>query len=236
MSIKKLERIRNIIVTIVLIALIVACAVIITMWRQHAQYKKQLEAMQHLIDTQEPQVIIQEKETIVEKEAVITGATIQAGIREIGKLVTAEYYFTHVESHASNLQIVGIDLPLTQSSFIYSYDGSVLAGIDFSKITVNKDDESRVIMVTLPKPETISAAVDPDSFKLYDEKNNIFNPIKVTDVANSFADLIHSEEQKAIDGGLYGRAKDNAILMIENFLLATYPIHDYQIVVQGKLF
>ena len=229
-----MKKIKDALVAALLIIILLAAALIGSSIYYKAQYNKQLDALTELLNSQEPQVIVEEKEKIVEKEAVISGATMQASINDIGKLVTAEYYFTHVESHKSNLTFVGIDLPLTSSSFIYSYDGSVLAGIDFGNIRIDKNDENRIITVTLPKPEIISSAVDPDSFKLYDEKNNIFNPIKVQDVANSFADLIKNEETKAVDGGLYNRAKDNAVLMIENFLRATYPIRDYTIYVQGK--
>ncbi len=230
-----MKKLKNTIVVLLVMLLIMAAGLLGMGIHYRNLYQSQIDALTDLANAaSEPKVIVQEKEKIVEKEAVITGATMQSGINDIGKLVTAEYYFTHVENHKSNLQVIGLDLPLTSSSFIFSYDGSVLAGIDFGNIKIDKDDETRIITVSLPKPEIISSAVDPDSFQLYDERNNIFNPIKVTDVANSFADLIHDEESKAIDKGLYLRAKDNAILLIENFLRATYPIRDYQIVVHGK--
>lgn len=71
--------------------------------------------------------------------------------------------------------------------------------------------------------------MDQDSFQLYDEKNNIFNPISVTDVADSFANLKNTEEQKAIEKGLLDKAKENAILLVENFMRGSYDVGGYEI-------
>lgn len=175
-------------------------------------------------------------EKIVEKEVVISGDTIRASMANIGKLCTAEYGYTHVERVDSSREIKGYKIPFTTASFIYSYDGTILAGIDFGEIRVDKDDAKKTIKVTLPKAEIISSDVDQDSFQLYDEKNNIFNPIRVTDVADSFADLKNTEEQKAIEKGLLDKAKENAVVLVENFMRGSYDVGDYEIEVlfQGE--
>lgn len=168
-------------------------------------------------------------ETIIEKDIQISGETIRDSMANIGKLCTAEYSFTHVEHVDSSREIKGFKVPFTTSSFIYSYDGIVMAGIDFTKIQINKNDIEKIITVTLPDVEIISSDVDQNSFQLYDEKNNIFNPISVTDVADSFTDLKNSEEKKAIEKGLFDRARASAILLVENFMHGSYDVEDYEI-------
>ena len=182
------------------------------------------------IKTVEVEVIREvEVEKVVEKKAEISGETIRAGIANIGKLCTAEYSYTHVERVDSSKEIKGFQIPFTTSTFIYSYDGTIMAGIDFTQIQINKDDTSKEITVTLPEVEIISSEVNQDSFQLYDEKNNIFNPITVTNVADSFADLKNSEEQKAIEEGLLDRARANAVSLVENFMRGSYDVGDYHI-------
>ena len=168
-------------------------------------------------------------EKIVEKEVQISGETIRSSMSNIGKLCTAEYSYTHVEHVNSSKEIKDFKIPFTKTSFIYSYDGMIMAGLDFTKIQIDKDDTEKIITVTLPNVEIISSEVDQDSFQLYDEKNNIFNPISVTDVANSFTNLKNSEEEKAIEKGLFDRAKTNAILLVENFMHGSFDIEDYEI-------
>jgi hypothetical protein len=109
-----------------------------------------------------------------------------------------------------------------------------MAGIDFTKIQIDKNDIKKIITVTLPDVEIISSDVDQNSFQLYDEKNNIFNPISVTDVTDSFTDLKNSEEKNAIEKGLFDRASANAILLVENFMHGSYDIEDYEIQVLFK--
>lgn len=42
---------------------------------------------------------------------------------------------------------------------------------------------------------------------VYEEKNNVFNPIHVDDVTNSINDMIDNEVSKAIDNGILDRAE-----------------------------
>lgn len=169
---------------------------------------------------------------IVEKEITISGETIRAGMANIGKLCTAEYHFTHVERVDSSREINGFTIPFTTATFIYSYDGTITAGIDFAEIRVEKDEGTKTISVTLPEAQIISSDVDEDSFELYDEKNNLFNPIRVTDVADSFADLKKAEEQEAIEDGLLEKARSNARMLVENFLRGSYDVGKYEIKVE----
>lgn len=173
--------------------------------------------------------VVREVEKIIEKKAEISGETIRLSMADIGKLCTAEYTYTHVERVDSSKEINGFEIPFTTATFIYSYEGTISAGIDFTKIKIIKNNMTKEITVMLPDVEIISSDVDQNSFKLYDEKNNIFNPIKVTDVADSFANLKNIEEQKAIRKGLLERAKTNAATLVENFMLASFDVRDYKI-------
>ena len=177
--------------------------------------------------------VIREVEKVVEKEIQISGETIRSNMSNIGKLCTAEYDFTHVEHVDSSREINGFKIPFTKSMFIYSYDGTIMAGIDFTDIQVDKDDTEKTITVILPDVEIISSEVYHDSFQLYDEKNNIFNPISVTDVADSLVDLENSEKEKAIGDGLLDKARTNAITLVENFI-GSYDVGEYEIVVEFR--
>ena len=221
---------KKILLIIVIVMILFAVALIGVSHYYRNSIAERDRTIESLIN-QEPEVV--EKETIIEKEVEITGVTIRNGLRNCGKLVTAEYYFTHVTTFDSSKEIKGFTIPLTKSSFVYSYDGVIYAGIDFSKIEVEKDDINKIITVTIPKAEIISSEVDPDSFRLYDEKNNIFNPIKVQDVTDSFAELLKDEEAKAVEKGIYDKAAENAKTLIENFIL-TYNLSGYSIIVNTK--
>ncbi len=181
-------------------------------------------------------------EKVVEKEIVISGETIESGIREMGKLCTAEYYFTHVSSFeecsklptetrikGTNIVIPDITIPGTVKTFVYSYDGTITAGVDFGEIRLEKNDDKKTVTVVMPQPEIISSSVDPDSFKLYNEKTGIFTTLKVTDVTDSFNSLIKDEEQKARDRGILTQAQANAKALVENFIRNTCGLEGFEV-------
>lgn len=164
----------------------------------------------------EPQ--IEKNSLAIGKTIELSGETIRSNIANIGKLATAEYSYTHVEHFDSSRTIGNFKIPLTKTSYIFSYDGTIIAGVDFTQANVNKNDTNKTITITLPEVEIISSDVDQNSFQLYDEKKNIFNPTDVTDYAESFADLKTSEEQNAIDKGLFDDAKANACTIINSYM------------------
>ena len=107
----------------------------------------------------------------VKAEVVINTQVIEDGLRDMGTLITQEYYFTQLEEYTNteNFWIFN-----STASFTYSYDGVVAAGIDCSKITVVKDDEKKVVTIKIPKAEITSVTIDNDSFKKYEEKNGLW--------------------------------------------------------------
>ena len=185
--------------------------------------------------------VTQDNEGLIQDDLAVIGETIQSGLRQIGEINTAEYYFTRTEtvedSKKLDLTSIGInfiaDIPLTSNTFTYSYDGNIKAGIDFNEIEVNVDKEAKLITIMLPKSRIMSSAVDPDSYKFYEIRNNILNPISPEDYAVSFADLIHKEEERAIKEGLLDKADANAQKILKNFI-SSYNSDRYQISVKTK--
>ena len=178
-----------------------------------------------------------DNEGIIHDETALLNETISSGLKQMGELITAEYYFTSSETvqdvKVLDLTSLGIDfktnIPLTGNSFTYSYDGQIMAGIDFKAIEVSVDKDSKTITIKIPKSKIISSSVDPDSYKFYEIKNNILNPISPEDYAVSFSDLIHSEEEKAIEKGLLNKANENGESLIKNFVKSYAD--DYKIVI-----
>ncbi len=178
------------------------------------------------------------QEHVVEEHTEITGEIISESLRDVGELITEEYWFTQVATYdsAKSAQLFNItfDIPLTRTRFVYSYDGVIRAGVDFSQIEVEKDDLKRLITVYLPKPYIIGSEVDFDSFELYDEQSSIFNPVSVRDVNDTNKTLLRTAEKAALDKGLLERADKNAETLLKNFLRGGYGVPEYVIRVERK--
>ena len=175
------------------------------------------------------EVIVREKEVekIVTVEKEISAEILRDGVREVGVLVTDEYYFTEVVSYSSIKKLWKIDLGITESSYLASYDGVVRAGVDLSAAEVVKDDENRRITVMLPPAEIQGVDIDPESFQLYSEKAGLGNHISAEDFNNSLVELEATAREKAIERGLLDRADENARVLIRNIIGALVDLNAY---------
>lgn len=157
--------------------------------------------------------------TPITVEKVISAEVISDGLRELGKLVTEEYYFTDVLSYSSALKLFKtVSLPFTTSSFLVSYDGVVTAGLDFEKIEVAKDETAKIITVSLPAAEIMNVDIDPESFVLHSEKSGLGNPVSASDYNQSLVELESTAREKALAKGLLERADENAQKVIAHFV------------------
>ena len=167
-----------------------------------------------------PEVVIREKEVekVVEVEKEITAEILRDGLRDMGLLVTEEYYFTDVITFSSIKKVFNMELSVTESSYMAGYDGVVTAGIDFSAAEIRKDDEAGRIIVTLPAAEIIGVDIDPESFVLYDERIRPWNPISAEDYNNSLLQLEQQAREKALGRGILEKADKNARALVKNLI------------------
>lgn len=154
---------------------------------------------------------------------------VNFGLKDIGELATQAGHFTNVQVISGSRKIWGADIPLTQSKYIFSYDGVIKAGIDFEQIEVNVDDAARVITVKLPEIKILSSEVDPKSLEIYDETKSIFTPLSLSSVNMSLIEMDEEVREKAIGNGILENARTNAEALITGFLAGTFDLQKYSI-------
>ena len=163
--------------------------------------------------------------TIAEKEKKdkvyisVSTETIRDGLANMGVLVTQEYYFTQVF----------LKFITTSSEFIYSYDGYVMAGVDFEKIKIEKDEDRKIITVTMPKSEIIAVTIDKDTFKIYSEKESLWNPLKLEDYNISLVEFENAAKEKALAGGILARSDEQARNLVREFIISLPNTSEYTI-------
>ena len=160
--------------------------------------------------------------TIKEKEkkdrAVITvnTKTIQDGLVNMGFLVTQEYYFTQIETYSKDKNILFV-IP-TKSGFTYSYDGAVMAGVDFAGIKIETDADRKSITVEMPASEIQAVTIDKDTFKIYSEKDSLWNPLKLEDYNVSLVEFENAAKEKALASGILTRSDEQARSLVRQFI------------------
>ena len=128
-------------------------------------------------------------------------------------------------------KLFGIDIPFTQSKYIYSYNVIVKAGYDFGEIRYEVKKDS--IKVKLPEVRILSSQVDEDSFRVYHEKESIFNQIRLEENNAAFAKLKEQAEKDAVANGLYENARSNAKTILKGYFAQAYDLDDYKITFEG---
>ena len=142
--------------------------------------------------------------------------TVQEGLANMGVLVTQEYYFTQVENYTKEKTFLKF---LTSSSaFTYSYDGAVMAGVDFEKIRIGRDEDRRILTVEMPGSEIVAVTIDKNTFKIYSEKESLWNPLKLEDYNISLVEFENAAKDKAIASGILERSDEQARKLVQEFI------------------
>ena len=165
----------------------------------------------------------------VRSVTIIRSRPIKFGMENIGEFATQAGYYTNVQVVDKPREVLGIEVPFTQSKYIFSYDGIIKAGMNFEEIETNVDEIDRVIKVKMPEVKILSNEIDEESFEIYHEQKNIFSPLKLEDINKSLIAIEEESEITAIKNGLLENAKNNAEMLITGFLASMYDLNVYQI-------
>ncbi|MFQ8706798.1 MAG: DUF4230 domain-containing protein [Thomasclavelia sp.] len=158
-----------------------------------------------------------------------TGLTQQ--LQEIEELATLSYNYTKVGKFSDNLTFNGWDIPLTQKSFLITYDGKLKAGIKMDKIKIEINNNT--ITVSIPDIEILSNEIDESSIEVYDETKNVFNPISINDYTKFAKKQKESVAEEAIENGLLSEAATKTQNIIKKYLNALPGVNEkYEIVVR----
>lgn len=153
---------------------------------------------------------------------------IQGKINDIGELATAEYVYTISESmHKEGLTIFGKEL--TSSEVVYSYSGTVKAGLIFSDIKIEVNNDRKQIYVTLPESQILSNELDLNSLEIINEEYSNFNKVTFSDINLSQQSCKDTAKATAIEKGLLDNADENAKKIIESMIAGFYDIKEYTI-------
>lgn len=145
---------------------------------------------------------------------------INTSIQDIGELATIEYLYTDAGKFEDPARLFGKDVPFafTTKSFIAKWDGNIKAGIDISKVVAEEDKSKKEIIIHIPKAQILSHETDKNSIETLDQKDGLFNPVKVEDVREFDAVSKDAMEQRAIENGILDKAFENAKKIIEKLV------------------
>ena len=167
-----------------------------------------------------------------EEPPVVTSDLLGEQLRSVQELTTVAYYYTNMGRFENQVDFYGWKVPFTTKSFIVSYDGVIKAGMNLEEVSVEVDEESKTVTVTLPESKILSHEIPEDSLEVFDESDNIFNRISIEDYAGFTKDQKDKMEQRAIDNGLLTSANEKARAAVTSFLSLLPEMEVYTLTVK----
>lgn len=178
-------------------------------------------------ETATEKVELEKKENV---KITVNVETIKDGLNNMGTLITQEYYFSQIATYTKDKKI--LNFINSTAGFTYSYDGSVTAGIDFEKVEIKKDEDAKMIIVELPHSSIQTVNIDTSTFKVYSEKESLWNKIKLEDYNLSLGEFEEAAKKKALDNGILDKSDEQAKTLIVNFIQNFPNVSDYGIEVK----
>jgi hypothetical protein len=114
----------------------------------------------------------------------------------------------------------GLFKSLVGDKLLFIAHGTVIAGVDLGKLTLDQIEErDGALVLNLPEPDIFIASLNNEQSYIYDRQTGIFskgNPQLETDVRRAAEREI---EAAARNDGILVLAKQNAVAFLTNFLI-----------------
>ena len=152
-----------------------------------------------------------------EKEYGYDSSTVMSRISHIQELALVKHNYTGVIGFKDYKKILNINIPLTDKYFLLKYNGYLKAGVDFSRVKINVLGDSTV-HVSIPKPDILDTVIDESSVQIYNESENAFNPIKISDYNESLIREKNVMVRDAVNQGILTDATEQAKMVLTTML------------------
>ncbi|MBP6197282.1 MAG: DUF4230 domain-containing protein [Fermentimonas sp.] len=146
-----------------------------------------------------------------------SSSTIMNRITHIQELALVKHNYTGVISYKDYMKFLNINIPLTDKYFLLKYNGYLKAGVDFSRVKIDVQNDS-TIHVSIPKPKILDTVIDEKSVEVFNESENAFNPIKISDYNEALTREKNNMIKDAIDQGILSDATEQAKIALRTML------------------
>ena len=224
------------ILIVIIVILVIAVGVLYSMMqnskKQVISVSEELHQAQEEAEQEHPvrEMIEDIIETVAPEKVELRQETLEELFQEASKLVSMEYFYTNA-SEISDYRELFSKIKFAEEVYVFSYDGTIQAGIDLSKIQYDEiDNDNKKIHITLPEPEILSHELDMESFKFYGVKKSLLGSISLEEYTKSLSKLKQEQEKKLEQNSdFYNKVSQNAKLVLETLFANTEIMNEYKL-------
>ena len=130
-------------------------------------------------------------------------------VQSRGELVSVSQNYSIVDKASNQAKLFDfIDIPFTEKSFWYRYNGTIKAGINLENLEYERLNNG--VKLIVESPYIISNTPDMKTSGVLEERNNVLNPIKVSDVDKFQTECRNRSEEETVKAGLLEEARTEA--------------------------
>ncbi len=168
---------------------------------------------------------LEDKLAELERKKIETDA-VKEEIKQISRYAAYEFTYTSVLKYSDRNSFMGVDIPLTENNFVATIDGRINIGIngDDVKFIENADSDGRVTAVNLfvPHSRILDNYTIQESLEIFDEKNNIFNPVRPEDYNGLLIEAAKQEETKILKSDILKKSDETIKYLLISHFQAVY--------------
>lgn len=174
---------------------------------------------------QEEMKELESKLAELERKKIETDA-VKEEIKQISRYAAYEFTYTSVLKYSDRNSFMGVDIPLTENNFVATIDGRINIGIngDDVKFIENADSDGRVTAVNLfvPHSRILDNYTIQESLEVFDEKSNIFNPVRPEDYNGLLIEAAKQEETKILKSDILKKSDETIKYLLISHFQAVY--------------
>lgn len=153
----------------------------------------------------------------IKRETSILSNNVEEQVMKLLDLSTVKYNYTNVVAYKDNKKLKDMSIPFTNKGFLIKYNGYIKAGVDLSTAEVDVQDKKDV-EITLDKPTIFDNVINEEDAYIYDEKESLFNQLKIQDLYDVLVKEKENMEKEVIEKGILKEAEVNAEEILRSFL------------------
>ena len=150
------------------------------------------------------------------EEVRYDSSIIMSKIAHIQELATIKYNYAGVIGYKDAMKLFKLNVPLTEKYFLLKYNGYLKAGVDFNRIKVDVHEDK--VHVSMPRAKIFDVVIDENSVTVYNESENAFNPIKISDYNQALSSEKETMRKDAVSQGILKDANRQAELIVKSLL------------------
>lgn len=153
----------------------------------------------------------------IKKNTSILSNNVEEQVMKLLDLSTVKYNYTNVVAYKDNKKVKDMDIPFTSKGFLIKYNGYIKAGVNLSTAEVYVKDQKNVEVI-LDKPTIFDNVINEEDAYIYDEKESIFNQLKIQDLYDVLVKEKENMEKEVKEKGILNEAEKNAEEILRSFL------------------